>query len=316
MTAPVGGSAPPPDVVALAERRAQARAARDFATADALRDEIAAAGWLVRDTGAGWELGLRPPYEVLPGVAALPDRSREPDTRSCTVALLVEGWPDDLRRCVTALLQHLPEDALVMGLDVGNIDGAGDALHQLAQEHPTLVEEWHLAGPVGWGAARGALLRLDTATVHVLMETSTIVHGDALTPLLAAFDDQTVAGAGWRGANVDRDDAWRSLVDAGPGEVDALLGYLLAARRSAALAVGGPHPKARIYRNADIELSLALRAVGGRLVVVPDLPVRQERHRGFHDSDPAVRDREAKRTYDRLLQRFRGRDDILAARQP
>jgi hypothetical protein len=50
--------------------------------------------------------------------------------------------------------------------------------------------------------------------------------------------------------------------------------------------------------------------------VVPaaDLPVHQERHRGYHDTNPTVRDRESRRTYDRLLSRFRGRDDILAPR--
>ncbi len=39
----------PPEVVGLAERRKAARAARDFAAADELRAELAAAGWEVRD---------------------------------------------------------------------------------------------------------------------------------------------------------------------------------------------------------------------------------------------------------------------------
>ncbi len=47
---------PPPAVVALAEQRQAARAARDFAQADRLRDEIAAAGWTVRDGAGGPEL--------------------------------------------------------------------------------------------------------------------------------------------------------------------------------------------------------------------------------------------------------------------
>jgi cysteinyl-tRNA synthetase len=50
------GERAPAEVVALAERRRAARAARDFAEADRLRDEIAAAGWAVRDTADGFEL--------------------------------------------------------------------------------------------------------------------------------------------------------------------------------------------------------------------------------------------------------------------
>jgi cysteinyl-tRNA synthetase len=47
---------PPAELVALAERRSEARAARDFAEADRLRDELRAAGWEVRDGPAGPEL--------------------------------------------------------------------------------------------------------------------------------------------------------------------------------------------------------------------------------------------------------------------
>jgi cysteinyl-tRNA synthetase len=46
-----------PEVQELAERRAEARAARDFGTADRLRDELAALGWQMRDEpGGGYAL--------------------------------------------------------------------------------------------------------------------------------------------------------------------------------------------------------------------------------------------------------------------
>ena len=44
------------EVVALARARLAARAARDFAEADRLREEIAGAGWEVRDVETGYEL--------------------------------------------------------------------------------------------------------------------------------------------------------------------------------------------------------------------------------------------------------------------
>jgi len=46
----------PADVEALARARTEARIARDFAEADRLRDEIAIAGWEVRDVQDGFEL--------------------------------------------------------------------------------------------------------------------------------------------------------------------------------------------------------------------------------------------------------------------
>jgi len=316
-------SGAPPEVVALAEQRAAARSDRDFATADRLRDEIAATGWLVDDAGEGFTLRPKPPYDVLPSLAALPDNSSASDTRRATVSLLVDGWPDDVRTCVDALLRHTPVDVVVQALDLGNVDGAGDALHEFADER---LEEWHLptmaawrGGSVGWGQARTALLRADTAMLHIWCDLSTVLTGDAVTPLVdAVLTDTDVAAAGWRGADVDRDDEWRSVRDAGPGAVDVLLGYLLAMRRDVALAAGGPHPKAKFYRNADLEFSLALRAAAresgsaGRLLALGDaLPCRQDRHRGYHDTDADYRDKESAKTYNRLLQTYRRRADLL-----
>ena len=49
----------PAEVVALAERRVEARAGKDFAEADRFRDEIEAAGWDVRDDADGFRLVRR-----------------------------------------------------------------------------------------------------------------------------------------------------------------------------------------------------------------------------------------------------------------
>ncbi len=46
----------PPEIVELAERRREARAARDFDEADRLRAEIEAAGWEARDVADGFQL--------------------------------------------------------------------------------------------------------------------------------------------------------------------------------------------------------------------------------------------------------------------
>ena len=294
----------PETVQQLADARATARAEKDFAASDRLREQIAALGWGVRDTADGQVLAELPPYAVLTSVADLTDNRGQPDARRCTVALLVEGWPDDVRACVQALLEHAPDDVEVVLLENGPTD-AGAVVHELAA-HPR-VTELHVERVAGWSQARQALALADVAAVHVLMDLSTVLEGDGIGPLLAALEDPTVVGAGWRG--VDVEDGWLGFADAGPGDVEALLGYLFAVRRSAVLAVPLP-PKARFYRNADMEWSYLLREAGlGRLVAV-DVPVRQDRHRGYHDTEAGYRDKESKKTYDRFLQHFRGREDL------
>ncbi len=293
---------PPPEILELAERRSRARQARDFVAADRFRDQLQQLGWLVTDSGAGFSLRPVPPYRVLPNPDAVPQASQG-GPWPASVALLVEGYPDDLRDCVTALLAAAPAEVQIIALDIGNVSGSGDALHEVAVASAGRVAEWHVAASKGWGVARNALLRADTAPVHVLMETSTILTGDAITPLLAALADPAVVAAGWRGADPDPD--LHGFHDAGPGEVTALLSYLMAVRTQAALAVGGLPVGARYYRNADLEFSLRLGKLGKLVVPAQPLPVRQATHRGYHDADPQYRDAESRRNYRRVLDLLR-----------
>ena len=86
-------AAAPAELEELARARVEARAQKDFETSDRLRDEIEAAGWVVRDVDAepGFQLvpeavtselvyGRRPVREALrgprAGARALGDRAR------------------------------------------------------------------------------------------------------------------------------------------------------------------------------------------------------------------------------------------------
>jgi hypothetical protein len=320
---------PPASVVALARQREEARQARDFQAADELRAQITEAGWRVVDTADGPRLEPLPPFALIERLSDLPDPGTLPQSATCGVGLIVDGWPEDLTACVTALLQHAPQEVVIHLLDCGNVDDAGQRAEDLAAVHPQRIGVLHLASnlnQVGWGAACAALLMLEQAPCHVVMDLSSRLTGDAITPLLTALDSSivieadderldlhgAVVAAGWRGVDVNLADQWRSFDPAGPGEVDALLGYFFAVRTDVGQRIP-PSTKAKFYRNADMEWSLAIREARGRLIAM-ELPIEQARHHGYHDSDPQFRDREAKRNYDRLLQRFRGRTDLLHPR--
>lgn len=193
---------------------------------------------------------------------------------STGVAVVVDGHPDDAREALRSFVEHT--DARILVLELGDVDGAGVVVRELAARRPDRVTAWHVSetpawrgGTATWGECRAKLLRLDTSEVHVVTDGSVALEGDAITPLVAAVAGGAVA-AGWTGLVRDGEQ-WRP---AGPGTVEALGGELLAVRRSAAL---GDSPE----EAADgFELSRALR---GELVVPADrLPVRRLR-------DPATR---------------------------
>jgi hypothetical protein len=94
--------------------------------------------------------------------------------------------------------------------------------------------------------------------------------------------------------------------------------WLAVFTREFGVAEGLLRPNQRLRKILDafsLEWGLALRAAGGRIVAPVDgLPAHQDRHRGYHDSDPEYRDAESKKTYMRMLKRFKGRNEILAPR--
>lgn len=254
--------------------------------------------------------------QVHPDLQRVEHAHRGAVSGECVVVVIAEGWPGDIDASVRSVLEHSSPGVRVAILDCGNVDGAGDLALALAEEFPDRVSSFHVVGTiadVGWGPAMRTLIATIDAPYVAPLDTATILEGDAFPSLLAPFEDPTVVATGWRGANVNTED-WYSFDSAGPGEVDVAMGYLMVLRTDAALATP-PHRKARFYRNADMEWCLALRDGGGRIVVPEgDLPIRQDRHRGYYDSDPEYRDEESKRNYRRMLDRFKGRTDILAPR--
>jgi GT2 family glycosyltransferase len=306
---PEGRPAPPPgrppDLAGLLIRRQAAREGRDFATADAIRDQLRQAGWLVRDTPDGPELDPAPPYETLDPAAAAP-RWHEPDQHEVSVVVHVAGWPEDVARATGALAahhRHLGYEVLLVEDGAG--EATGRALEDLARADPHL-QVLHLDPAVGFGEAMNLAMGQALGRVLVWLDPHVEATGDLLGPLLAAL---ARPGAGLAGGwGVTTSTMLEFEADDGP-EVDAIEGYLLAVPRALAARVG-VDPKDRYYRNADLDYSFAVRALGYRAMRV-EVPATRHRHRGFHDTDPGERDRASRKNYDRFLGRWKDRTDLL-----
>src|SRR5438034_7634476 len=94
----------PGEVLSLAEQRARARAAKDYAAADDIRDRMAELGWSVVDEpGGAWR--LEPATPAAPEEAMVRIRARDvdgildrPPSFDATLHWIVEGWPEDVER--------------------------------------------------------------------------------------------------------------------------------------------------------------------------------------------------------------------------
>jgi hypothetical protein len=293
----------PDSVHELAIARQAARAEKNFALSDQLRDEIAAQGFEVVDVAGGYELRPKkrfPVYESTRDIRPINSGKFE-----ITAAIIVEGFHEDAITCIRTIKSN--SQCAIAVLVIGE---PGDLVNEL-DSRTSLVQ---VNENFGWGENANALLRNITSDYVIVLDPSTTFTGDAVTPVLEELKKRDFVAVGWRGGLVNLEDDWRSTDDKGPGEVDVLFSYFIAMHREDALAARGFSNRAVFYRNADIEFSLNLRHSNGRLLQM-DLPLEQGRHHGYHDSDPEYRDAQSKKNYDRILERFRGKTAILSPRR-
>ena len=304
---------PPAAIQGLIDQRTAARTARDWSRADALRDEIAAAGWEVQDgPGRSTVRPMLPAEPVATGYANpddLASRLDEPAAVAASVQVVAEDHPDDLRRLIAGLAAHPPSVSWELIVVANAPTFELEPITALATTVEPVVLQ--TSERLGWGESRTLGMRRSSGEVTVLIDTSIEPTGDFLSPLLAAFDDPSVGIAG--GWGVTSGDG-RQFVEAPPGEVDAVEGYCLAVRRAALHAVGGFDRRFRFYRNADLDFSFAVRDAGWRAVRTAPLPVAKHEHRGYASLPEAERDRLSKRNFYRFLDHWGDRRDLLLGR--
>jgi len=225
---------------------------------------------------------------------------------SIRVCLIAEGFTEDFIKCVGAITANSKVPISIYA------NGKNNWLKEdlFDPDQISLTQE---KNPLGWGNIVNLFINNHTEDYLLIMDPSTIFLADPIPKTLDALNSG-FQGVGWKGGLVNLEDQWRSTDDKGVGEVDVLFSYYFAFDRTFVQNAGGANPSAKYYRNADIELSLAMRAAGGRLIQV-DLPLEQVRHHGYYDTDPDYRDKNSKKNYQRILERFRGKNEILSPRR-
>jgi hypothetical protein len=316
---------PPGEIEALARERAAARAGRDYAHADALRAQIESAGWRVVDQGTAYHLEPVAPPTIEDGgvvrygsAAAVPSLLDMPATAAFTVLLLADDRPDDMARMLGGLRAHAqagtqvvivanePSPAQAARLVPGSPD-----LEPVAGSAPELL--WTSAW-LGHAAAANVGLQRARGTVIVLADARVEATGDALEPLAAALADPNVAVVGGFGL-VAAD--LRHFIEAAGPDVDAIDGCWLAFRRVDLVALGPLDEKFAVDRHLDVWWSLVLRAGPDsarppRRALRLDLPLVRHEPRARNALAVAESDRLSKRSFYRLLDRFRDRTDLLS----
>ena len=297
----------PEEVLELARSRLAARAAKNWALADQLRNKIAELGFEVLDVADGFEFKLKSPFPIVSRVGDL--RKFTDKSFESAVAIIADSYVPDLVVAIESVKEFAPESCAILVLIAGKPE-----LHDLAAQLDGRTFITQIQEGVGWGEAANALLKFAPAPYVIVMDPSTRLLGDAITPTVEKLATGEWAAVGWHGGLVNVADDWRTVEDKGPGPVDVLFSYFMGLNRESAIESGGFNIRALYYRNADMEFSLRLRQSRGNLLQI-DLPLEQSRHHGYYDTDPTYRDEQSKKNYDRILERFRGKNEILVERR-
>ena len=175
---------------------------------------------------------------------------------------------------------------------------------------------------LGRGAALNIGVRRSGAPIVVAIDASIVPSDDVVTPLVEALQDPTLAVAGAAGFASSDLRRFEEVVPAvEPVDVAAIRGDLMAFRRSDIAARGPVDEAFRVARYLDVWLSLVLRDEGEgtaprRAVAIRGLAFVRIEATESGAIAAAERDRLARRSFYRVLDRFRTRLDLAVPAPP
>ena len=239
----------------------------------------------------------------------MPSLLGEPDLYDFTFLVNAYDYVDDVRRCVEAVLRHTAgASAEIIAVDNGSTDGTAEYLEKAQAEHPNM-RVIHCDHVVGDAAGKNIGIKQARGRHIILLDASTEVVGDIMSPVAAQLSDATVGVFGPYGLTTDDMQHFHEEVDR--GDADAMQAYCMAFRRADLPAVGLMHESYRFYRNLDIDYCFQFKNAGFRIVCDSGLPLVRHEHRQWEELDENQRNELSRKNFGRFLKRWGGRPDLL-----
>ena len=306
----------PPEVIATVDQRVALREREDYLAADALRDRVAANGFLVEDTAHRARVRFKTPLEKRNELWHSVSSSREVESllaqepqHDFTFILNAYSYPEDVQRCVSSMLECSQGfSSQIIVIDNGSTDGSGEWLEEFQAGQPRL-QVIHCDHNVGDAAGKNIGLKQSLGRNIIILDGSAEIVGNILGPINAQLADQTVGIFGPYGLTTDDLQHFHEEVE--QGEADAMQAYCMAFRRDALQTVGLMRECFRFYRNLDIDYCFQFKDKGYRIVSDSDLPLVRHEHRQWTELDENQRDELSRKNFGRFLKRWGNRPDLL-----
>ncbi|HLX58690.1 MAG TPA: cysteine--tRNA ligase [Ktedonobacteraceae bacterium] len=304
--------------------RAALRQRKAYIEADRVRQEIAAEGYMLRDTGQGSLVlprRLEDEFTVLSDASDAPDHTKETDLYEFSVNLLAHNSRADLERCVRSICRHTCGRAIELVIvDNGSTDETLVYLQQLARGGDLQADNGQRIGlqvlfadhNMGFAAGRNATMRASRGRYIVLMDTSIEVTGDIWEPLAQTLADRNIGVVGPYGLVTDD---LREFSEAAGPDVDAVEGYLMAFRKALLPEVGWIDERFRFYRLMDIHFSFFFKTSGYRVLTMPQVAERiiKHQHREWYALSEEEQTTKSKKNYDIFRARWHHGESLLVA---
>ncbi|MFM7989255.1 MAG: hypothetical protein ACKPKO_59070, partial [Candidatus Fonsibacter sp.] len=103
----------------------------------------------------------KPEFEVFENLNSI--KYRQKNKCEVTVLLLVEGWLEDTKECIEALLKFLNEHTSLLIIDFGNKENVGNYLNEVANAK-SRVEVIHVSQSLqeaGWANSINKLVEIN-----------------------------------------------------------------------------------------------------------------------------------------------------------